>query len=273
MPGGVLLATLPCVSRVDYESGLGPTSGASRLRRRGASSRNISGRPTSRSRRTGTSWPAPRSSRGSRQPSLSPAELDERDPYFPLLVAVRAVKPGTRRARLRLGRWRDGTTGDVRVGLRLGVGSDAPEQRLRLDVWKGSGCSARRPPTVSGPTSRRRARAMVVLPSSSRPAKISIAPARRDPGDARGRRRELTGSPRRSSASAGGTPPRHSLAPRSTSAAGRCAPVPMARHRRVGGRSDSSGRGRRAGSLGRGLSAKPVGLPRPDLADAFPDAP
>jgi GT2 family glycosyltransferase/SAM-dependent methyltransferase len=137
-PGGVLLATLPCVSRVDYESGLGsdfwrftPAS-ARRLFEQSFGEGNVEVEAY------GNVLACTAFLQGVAANELSLAELDQHDPYFPLLVAVRAVKAGRRRPdhprRAVQGR-HDGAT--CRSIFGWAWDPAAPEQRLRLDVWKG----------------------------------------------------------------------------------------------------------------------------------------
>jgi glycosyltransferase involved in cell wall biosynthesis/peptidoglycan/xylan/chitin deacetylase (PgdA/CDA1 family) len=93
-PGGVLLATLPCLSRVDYEAGQDGdfwrfTPAAVRLLFEevfGAGAVEIE---SFGNVLAGTSFLL-----GLSAADLSPGELDYRDPYFPLIVCARAVKGG-----------------------------------------------------------------------------------------------------------------------------------------------------------------------------------
>lgn len=91
-PGGVLLATLPCVSRVDYESGLmgdcwrfTPAS-AKRLFEEafGVGQVEVEVR--------GNVLACTSFLMGISAGELSPEELDHTDPYFPLILCIRAVR-------------------------------------------------------------------------------------------------------------------------------------------------------------------------------------
>ncbi|HSE65289.1 MAG TPA: trifunctional glycosyltransferase/class I SAM-dependent methyltransferase/polysaccharide deacetylase [Thermoanaerobaculia bacterium] len=91
-PGGVLLATLPCVSRLDYESGLSgdywrftPAS-ARRLFERAFPDGEVEVEAH------GNVLSCCGFLMGASAEDLSPGELERSDPYFPLLVCVRAVK-------------------------------------------------------------------------------------------------------------------------------------------------------------------------------------
>ena len=91
-PGGVLLATLPCVSRVDYESGLEGDC----WRFTPASARRLfeevfgSGQVEIES--CGNVLVCTSFLMGLSATELTPEELNHRDPYFPLLICIRAVK-------------------------------------------------------------------------------------------------------------------------------------------------------------------------------------
>jgi glycosyltransferase involved in cell wall biosynthesis/SAM-dependent methyltransferase len=91
-PGGVLLATLPCVSRVDYESGLE----GDQWRFTPASARRLFedtfGVGQIESQTFGNVLTCCAFLMGVSAGELSQAELDRRDAYFPLLIGVRAVK-------------------------------------------------------------------------------------------------------------------------------------------------------------------------------------
>jgi peptidoglycan/xylan/chitin deacetylase (PgdA/CDA1 family) len=91
--GGTVLATLPCVSRVDFVSGIE----GDYWRFTAASARWLfeaefgSGNVTVVT--AGNALSTMSSFLGASADELSPAELDHHDPYFPMLVCVRAVKP------------------------------------------------------------------------------------------------------------------------------------------------------------------------------------
>jgi peptidoglycan/xylan/chitin deacetylase (PgdA/CDA1 family) len=91
-PGGVLLATLPCVSRIDYESGLEQDQWRFTL----ASARRLFeeifgvGQVSIESR--GNVLVCSSFLMGLAAAELTSEELAYHDPYFPLLICVRAVK-------------------------------------------------------------------------------------------------------------------------------------------------------------------------------------
>jgi peptidoglycan/xylan/chitin deacetylase (PgdA/CDA1 family) len=92
-PGGVALVTLPCVSRVDYESGVDgdywrfTAASARRLFERAFGNENVEVECF------GNVLAATAFLMGVATEELRPEELDYRDPYHPLLVCVRATKP------------------------------------------------------------------------------------------------------------------------------------------------------------------------------------
>ena len=136
-PGGVLLATLPCVSRVDYESGLD----ADFWRFTAASARRLFEEVFSEGEveveafgnvLTGTAF-----LQGMASSELEPAELERCDPYFPVLIAVRAKKRGsaeTARPRAVEGRVERATCAEVSG---WAWDREAPEQRLQLELREG----------------------------------------------------------------------------------------------------------------------------------------
>jgi glycosyltransferase involved in cell wall biosynthesis/peptidoglycan/xylan/chitin deacetylase (PgdA/CDA1 family)/SAM-dependent methyltransferase len=91
-PGGVLLATLPCVSRVDYESGLHGDC----WRATPASARrlfeDVFGAGNVEVQAFGNVLLCCGFLMGLAAAEFTPEELDHNDPYFPLIVCVRAVK-------------------------------------------------------------------------------------------------------------------------------------------------------------------------------------
>ncbi len=91
-PGGVLLATLPCASRVDYESGLD----GDHWRFTPASARRlfegIFGQGQVQVEAFGNVMACCGFLMGIAAGELKTEELDPQDPYFPLLLGVRAVK-------------------------------------------------------------------------------------------------------------------------------------------------------------------------------------
>jgi hypothetical protein len=93
--GGVLLATLPCVSRVDYESGLDSDfwrfTPASARRLFTEAFQGGAVEVTT----AGNVLACCSFLMGLSAGELTPEELNHHDPYFPLIVCVRAVKSGT----------------------------------------------------------------------------------------------------------------------------------------------------------------------------------
>jgi len=135
-PGGVLLATAPCVSRIDYEAGVE----ADFWRLTAASARRLFARAFGGERvdveALGNVLACTAFLQGLASEELDRAELERHDPYFPLLIAVRAVKAGERRDRpLTLGGRLD-TASDEAVG-GWALDRAAPWRRLKLDVFDG----------------------------------------------------------------------------------------------------------------------------------------
>jgi GT2 family glycosyltransferase/SAM-dependent methyltransferase len=144
-PGGVVLATLPGVSRIDYESGVD----GDYWRFTAASARRIFERAFGPGAVEVTSFGNVLAStaflQGLAADELSPAELAHHDPYFPLLLGVRAVKA-----------LRDGSEAarDCAVQGHLDVvtcssisgwawAPATPEQRLRVEIRVGDRLVAR----------------------------------------------------------------------------------------------------------------------------------
>jgi len=137
-PGGVVLATVPCVSRIDYEAGVEgdfwrfTAASARRLfeARFGAGAVEVQA--------LGNVLASTAFLHGLASDELAEEELAREDPYFPLLIAVRAVKDGERasapRAQALEGRLDAATCGAI-----TGWAFDpaAPGRRLKLDVWDG----------------------------------------------------------------------------------------------------------------------------------------
>jgi glycosyltransferase involved in cell wall biosynthesis/SAM-dependent methyltransferase len=93
--GGVLLASIPCVSRIDYESGVN----GDYWRFTPASARRLFEEVFGATNVTVESWgnvlACTAFLQGLAAEDMTTGELDHKDPYFPLLVTVRAVKPST----------------------------------------------------------------------------------------------------------------------------------------------------------------------------------
>ena len=91
-PGGVLLATLPCLSRIDYESGVD----GDYWRFTPASARRLFGAVFGLENVEVESWGSVLTCtaflQGLAAEDLEEVELAHRDPYFPLLVTIRARK-------------------------------------------------------------------------------------------------------------------------------------------------------------------------------------
>lgn len=126
-PGGVLLATLPCVSRIDYESGLEGDS----WRFTPASARrlfeDVFGEGQVAVEAHGNVLTCCAFLLGLASAELKPEELDYNDPYFPLLLCVRAVKPQESRLKFS-GR----KQGEGKAAILLYHRIDQPS----LDPWK-----------------------------------------------------------------------------------------------------------------------------------------
>lgn len=138
-PGGVVLATLPCVSRIDYESGIEgdfwrfTSASAARLFETEFGVGNV------RVESFGNVLACTAFLQGLAVCDLDPAELERNDPYFPLLLAVHAQKPapnGLPPPRRRA------VEGHLDEATCLAVSGwawdpDAPEQRLRVALAVG----------------------------------------------------------------------------------------------------------------------------------------
>lgn len=135
-PGGVVLATLPCTSRIDYESGIDGDqwrfTPASAQRMFGAAFGDANVDVES----FGNVLTCTAFLHGIAAEELTELELQGHDRYFPLLVAVRAEKPvsaegpGTRAVLV------EGHVDEVTCGSVSGWAWNAatPAQRLRLEV-------------------------------------------------------------------------------------------------------------------------------------------
>lgn len=135
-PGGVVLATLPCVSRIDYESGVEgdfwrfTTASARRLFEAEFGEGNV------RVESFGNVLACTAFLHGLAVADLHSSELDRNDPYFPLLLAVRAQKPSGQEVREVPTRGIEGHLDEVTCTSISGWAWDAanPAQRLRVDV-------------------------------------------------------------------------------------------------------------------------------------------
>jgi GT2 family glycosyltransferase/SAM-dependent methyltransferase len=135
-PGGVLLATAPCVSRIDYEAGVE----ADFWRLTAASAQRLFAQRFGVERvavqALGNVLACTAFLQGLASEELEAAELERHDPYFPLLIAVRAVKAGDHGTRALA------VEGRVDVATRERVSGwardrSAPWRRVKLDVWDG----------------------------------------------------------------------------------------------------------------------------------------
>jgi GT2 family glycosyltransferase/SAM-dependent methyltransferase len=138
-PGGAVLATLPCVSRIDYEAGvdsdfwrLTPPS-ARRLFEDAFGAGNVEVEAY------GNVLACTAFLQGLAVEELTPDELDHQDPYFPLIVGVCAVVPGDQRPAARPAGSLHGRleTATCRRIAGWAWDSSAPEQRLRLEIRAG----------------------------------------------------------------------------------------------------------------------------------------
>jgi len=135
-PGGVLLVTAPCVSRIDYEAGVG----ADFWRFTAASARRLFARRFADERvaveSLGNVLACTAFLYGLASDELDRAELERHDPYFPLLVAVRAVKAGERSGRsLALQGSLEQAGAEAVSGWALD--RSAPWRRLKLELFDG----------------------------------------------------------------------------------------------------------------------------------------
>lgn len=135
-PGGVVLVTAPCVSRIDYESGVEgdcwrfTAASAQRLFAQRFGAEGVAVEPL------GNVLACTAFLHGLASQDLEAAELDHHDPYFPLLLAIRAVKDGDRGVREGAIEGRlDKASDEVVSG--WAFDRTAPWRRLKLDVWDG----------------------------------------------------------------------------------------------------------------------------------------
>ena len=137
-PGGVLLVTAPCVSRIDYESGVEgdcwrfTAASAQRLFAQRFGAAGVAVEPL------GNVLVCTAFLHGLASQDLDAAELEHHDPYFPLLLAVRAVKAGERgtpgRPRAIEGRLDDATCSALSG---WAFDRSAPWRRLKLELRDG----------------------------------------------------------------------------------------------------------------------------------------
>jgi len=135
-PGGVVLVTAPCVSRIDYESGVVgdfwrfTAASAQRLfaRRFGADGVTVEA--------LGNVLACTAFLHGLAREDLDQAELDHHDPYFPLLLAVRAVKQRADGPAPAHRQTIEGRLDEAACGALSGWAFDhaAPWRRLKLEV-------------------------------------------------------------------------------------------------------------------------------------------
>jgi GT2 family glycosyltransferase/SAM-dependent methyltransferase len=138
-PGGVVLATVPSVSRVDYESGVDgdfwrlTVASARRLFERSFDTDGI------QVEAFGNVLSCTAFLQGLASDELARAELDRHDPYFPLVIAIRAVKGGGGAVVARRRPTIEGSLDEATCGWLSGWAWNpaAPGQRLRLEVWSG----------------------------------------------------------------------------------------------------------------------------------------
>jgi glycosyltransferase involved in cell wall biosynthesis/SAM-dependent methyltransferase len=139
-PGGVLLATLPCVSRIDYESGVE----GDYWRFTPASARRmfeeIFGAGHVQLATFGNLLACTAFLQGLAAEELTSDELDRSDPYFPLLVGVRAEKewtdpPAAAQAPSKREGFHDAATCRSIIGWAWDRAN--PDRRLSVDVWCG----------------------------------------------------------------------------------------------------------------------------------------
>jgi len=137
-PGGVVLVTAPCVSRIDYESGVRgdfwrfTAASAQRLfaRRFGAEGVTVEA--------LGNVLACTAFLHGLAREDLDAAELDHHDPYFPLLLAVRAVKQRVDGPAAARPQRIEGRLDKAGCSALSGWAFDraAPWRRLKLAVWE-----------------------------------------------------------------------------------------------------------------------------------------
>jgi GT2 family glycosyltransferase/SAM-dependent methyltransferase len=140
-PGGVLLVTAPCVSRIDYESGVSgdcwrfTAASAQQLFAQRFGAAGVAVEPL------GNVLACTAFLHGLASQDLDAAELDHHDPYFPLLLAVRAVKsvPPAERGAAARAQAIEGRLEEATCGALSGWAFDraAPWRRLKLEAWDG----------------------------------------------------------------------------------------------------------------------------------------
>jgi GT2 family glycosyltransferase/SAM-dependent methyltransferase len=138
-PGGVVLATVPSVSRVDYESGVDgdfwrlTAASAQRLFEASFGADGVEVEAF------GNVLSCTAFLQGLASDELAQAELDRHDPYFPLVIAIRAVKREGKHAVERRRPTIEGGLDEASCGWLSGWAWNpaAPGQRLRLEAWSG----------------------------------------------------------------------------------------------------------------------------------------
>ncbi|MCI5151334.1 MAG: methyltransferase domain-containing protein, partial [Candidatus Electrothrix sp. MAN1_4] len=92
-PGGVVLATLPCVSRIDYESGVNGDCWRFTAASAQGLFEEVFGKGQVEVQSHGNVAVCCGFLQGISTEELTSEELDHNDPYFPLILTIRAVKP------------------------------------------------------------------------------------------------------------------------------------------------------------------------------------
>jgi GT2 family glycosyltransferase/SAM-dependent methyltransferase len=138
-PGGVVLATLPCVSRLDYESG----RDGDFWRFTPASARrlfsDVFGAENVVVEAFGNVLTCTAFLQGLASSELSTEELEHHDPYFPLLVTVRAAKPAPPDELVPAGQRIEGSQDRATCRAITGWAWDPsdPERRLWVELREG----------------------------------------------------------------------------------------------------------------------------------------
>ena len=136
-PGGVLLASIPCISRIDYEAGVD----ADHWRLTAPSARRLFtgcfGAGNVNVQAFGNVLACTAFLQGLAAEELDEEELERVDPYFPLVICVRAVRAAGEVAVPSAAI--EGRLDEVTCSALAGWAWDrtAPERRLRLEAWAG----------------------------------------------------------------------------------------------------------------------------------------